>query len=148
RRDLFGIILRYGNNFGFSAVIQGCAHPARRCRRTTVTNLPVGSWKMRDKDKDMTGLTHAYSPLDQARRHQRVSLGKSRRQLPLAQQAILKRILEAEKYDYVRNDLFDRPHAEAEKEIFVDAPDIPKPDTSWYHPVMDNFHDTGAPRNA
>ncbi len=96
----------------------------------------------------MTGLTHAYSPLDQARRHQRVSLGRSRRQLPLADQAVLKRILEAEKYDYIHSDLFDMPHAKAEKEIFTEAPPIPKPDTSWYHPVMDNFHDSSSgPRN-
>ncbi|QDU32386.1 RNA polymerase sigma factor SigA [Poriferisphaera corsica] len=43
------------------------------------------------------------------------------------------------KYEYIDNELFKHKPSIAEKKIFVDAPSIELPDTSWYHPVMDNF---------
>ena len=42
-----------------------------------------------------------------------------------------------EKYDYVSNDMFSRH--DAERVIFNEAPKIARPDTSWYHPVMENI---------
>jgi RNA polymerase sigma factor (sigma-70 family) len=65
-----------------------------------------------------------------------VTLTTSSRQLSPADQATLKRVL-SEKADYVDNDLFRA--AQAEKKIFEDAPPIQKPDTTWYHPVMENL---------
>ena len=50
---------------------------------------------------------------------------------------IVDAILEAEKYDYIDHESFRKKNAE--KAIFTDAPDIGTPDTSWYHPVMDNL---------
>lgn len=94
----------------------------------------------------MTHLTHPGSPLEQARKHQRVSQAKSRRPLSLKEQATVKRIL-ANGYDYVHSDLFEKPAEEAEREIFEEAPEIRKPDTSWYHPVMDNLTETRTQQN-
>ena len=95
----------------------------------------------------MAQLTHPNSPLAQARKHQRVSMGKSRRKLSLRDQATLRRILEAEKYDYVDNEIFALDHDDAERKVFDEAPPIQKPDTSWYHPVMDNFTEVRQSRN-
>lgn len=94
----------------------------------------------------MTHLTHPNSPLEQARRHQRVSQAKSRRPLSHKEQATVKRIL-AQRYDYVDHELFAKPEAEATREIFDDAPPIRKPDTSWYHPVMDNLTEARSQQN-
>ncbi|MFP4143574.1 MAG: sigma-70 family RNA polymerase sigma factor [Phycisphaeraceae bacterium] len=95
----------------------------------------------------MTKLTHANSPLEQARQQQRVSLAKSKRPLSLRDQATVKRLLN-EKYDYVHDELFELPAEEAERKIFDEAPEIEKPDTSWYHPVMDNFTETRSAQNS
>lgn len=94
----------------------------------------------------MTKLTHAHSPLEQARKGQRVALSKTRRPLGLHDQAILKRLF-VEKYEYVANELFELPEKQAQKQIFEQAPEIQKPDTSWYHPVMDTFNDSRMSRN-
>lgn len=95
----------------------------------------------------MTQLTHPNSPLAQARKPQRVSMARSAKPLSLRDQGILKRVLE-EKYEYVDNDLFHKSYAQAEKKIFDEAPDIQRPDTSWYHPVMDSSSEVRATRNA
>ncbi|MEX0653626.1 MAG: sigma-70 family RNA polymerase sigma factor [Phycisphaeraceae bacterium] len=94
----------------------------------------------------MTKLTHPYSPLEQARKHQRVSQTRSKRPLSLRDQATLKRLL-TEKYEHVHHELFDLPEAEAMRKVFDEAPPIQKPDTSWYHPVMDNATDTRSGKN-
>ncbi|MCC7205202.1 MAG: hypothetical protein IT441_08990, partial [Phycisphaeraceae bacterium] len=80
-------------------------------------------------------ISHAGSPLEQANRSARVALADSRAQLSQRDQAALKQVLHG-KYEYVDNDLFHKP--QAEKVIFEDAPAIQRPDTSWYHPVMDH----------
>lgn len=41
------------------------------------------------------------------------------------------------KYEYISSDMFDLPEQQAMSRLFDEAPDIDKPDTSWYHPVMD-----------
>lgn len=89
----------------------------------------------------MTKLTHAHSPLEQARKQHRVSQRASRRPLSLRDQAVVKRLLN-EKYEYVVHEHFDLPEEDAIRVLFEEAPPIQKPDTSWYHPVMDNFTDT------
>ena len=81
-------------------------------------------------------LSHNLSPLAQARRNASVALEDSPRQLSPRDQAALKHILTS-KCDYVDSDLFRR--RDAEKRIFAQAPPIAQPDTSWYHPVMENI---------
>lgn len=85
----------------------------------------------------MTTLTHRHSPLEQTRKAQRLTLKGTKSQLNPADQADLKTILEAEKLDYVDSDIFQKRNAQ--KIVFDDAPPIPLPDTSWYHPVMDSL---------
>jgi len=94
----------------------------------------------------MAHLTHANSPLEQARKHQRVQQVKSKRPLGLKDQATVKRLL-ADGYDYVHHELFDLPEDEAHRQIFDEAPPIQKPDTSWYHPVMDNISEARTQKN-
>jgi len=94
----------------------------------------------------MPQLTHPNSPLAQTRKQHRVSLDNSGRELSLRDQATLKRILE-DKYDYVDNDLFHESAEEAQRQIFDEAPAIQQPDTSWYHPVMDNASEDKAGKN-
>jgi len=90
-------------------------------------------------------LMHERSPLAQARRGRQVALKGASRQLSEKDQAVLTEILASEKYDYVDNELFTKRNAH--RAIFEDAPDITKPDTSWYHPVMDNATESRATSN-
>ena len=87
-------------------------------------------------------LTHRLSPLAQVHGGNRVTLPGSARQFSLRDQAALKRIMTG-KCDYVANGLFDR--ADAERVIFEQAPAIARPDTSWYHPVMENVANATKP---
>jgi len=47
------------------------------------------------------------------------------------------RLILDNKYEYMDAEVFHQPRRQAMKAIFKDAPAIDKPDTSWYHPVMD-----------
>ncbi len=76
------------------------------------------------------------SPLEQARKGKRVSLVNSRQQLSEADQKVLASLLAGE-CDYVANELFGK--ADARQVIFDQAPAIARPDTSWYHPLMENL---------
>lgn len=87
-----------------------------------------------------TELTHRLSPLSQAHRAQRVDMSDSAHQLSQRDQATLKQVLSG-KYDCVYNSLFE--DAQAEKKIFDQAPPIAKPDTTWYHPVMEDLSSRG-----
>jgi len=83
-------------------------------------------------------LSERMSPLNQARRGRRGRLGAASRKLSPADEATLGNLL-AQEYDYVDSPAFkDR---DAQKKLFDDAPPIRQPDTSWYHPVMDNATD-------
>jgi RNA polymerase sigma factor (sigma-70 family) len=86
-------------------------------------------------------LNHPYSPLEQARRQMNVALADDFRQLSARDQATLKRILTS-KCDFVPNPLFSK--ADAPRKIFDDPEPIARPDTSWYHPVMENAVDARA----
>lgn len=94
----------------------------------------------------MLQLTHADSPLAQSQKHAPVRIDKSSKQLSQEDQATLRSILD-DKYDCIHHELFELPEAQAQQEIFEEAPEIPLPDTSWYHPVMDSFTDTRANNN-
>lgn len=88
------------------------------------------------------------SPLEQVQRRTGVCVasqptgtasapaGSGKRSLSTRDQQELKRILK-EPMDFIDNPAFYEDGA-AQK-IFDDAPDIQKPDTSWYHPVMDSL---------
>lgn len=94
----------------------------------------------------MLQLTHSDSPLSKTQKHAPVRIDKSSKQLSNEDQATLREILD-EKYDCMHHEYFELPEAEAQKQIFDEAPEIPMPDTSWYHPVMDSFTDTRANNN-
>lgn len=86
------------------------------------------------------------SPLEQVRRKHRVGVvpgakgvlaGKSaRRTLSADDEKLLTQVLASEQ-DFIDSPAFYEK--EAEKKIYDLAPDIQKPDTSWYHPVMDDL---------
>jgi len=84
----------------------------------------------------MKKLKKAPSPLEQARRGKRVALVNSRQQLSQADQQLLTQLLASE-CDFVENEQFRK--ADAVKVIFDDAPKIARPDSSWYHPLMENL---------
>ncbi len=83
------------------------------------------------------------SPLDRVQRRRGISMQagttagkKAVRALSARDRAELRLLLEKE-MDLIDNPLFPEPHAE--KSIYDDAPDVKKPDASWYHPVMDDL---------
>jgi len=92
------------------------------------------------------------SPLEQVRRRSRVGLGPEivekavktakvavRRRLSIEDERLLQQIMSGEQ-DFIPSPAFEEANAEAA--IYEDAPDVPKPDTSWYHPVMDDLSGT------
>ena len=88
------------------------------------------------------------SPLEQARRRHRVGMtaapaqggnGSSkphRRALSSEDEKLLNQIMSQEQ-DFIDSPAFYEK--DAERKIYDEAPDIQKPDTSWYHPVMDDL---------
>jgi RNA polymerase sigma factor (sigma-70 family) len=87
------------------------------------------------------------SPLEQHRRRSRVqfsagpegkagSVRRVKRALSREDERLLASILSAEQ-DFIDSPVFREPHAE--RKIYDEAPEIQKPDTSWYHPVMDDL---------
>lgn len=83
-----------------------------------------------------TQLINAHSPLDQLRRRKSVALKPSAARLSPKEEAELKQIL-AQPTDFV-----DSPslhNKTSEKKIFDEAPEIPRPNTSWYRPVMEDL---------
>lgn len=79
------------------------------------------------------------SPLEQARRNDRATSLVVVDELSLRDQATLHTILSS-KLDYVPSKLFTK--SDAYDKIFVKPDPIPRPDTSWYHPVMENIVDS------
>jgi RNA polymerase sigma factor (sigma-70 family) len=82
--------------------------------------------------------------MEQARRGKRVPLAGASQQLSEQDQRILAQLL-AEKYDLVDNKLF--ASADAQRKIFDEAPAISRPDTSWYHPLMENITEVRTTKN-
>ncbi len=86
------------------------------------------------------------SPLEQHRRRSRVQFSAApggsgtprrvRRALSKEDEKLLAAILSSEQ-DFIDSAVFRE--AEAERKIYDEAPDVAKPDTSWYHPVMDDL---------
>ena len=93
------------------------------------------------------GMHGTPSPMEQVRRRHRVgvtetSTGKSggvRRALSREDEKLLAQILSKEQ-DFIDSEVFREEGAE--QSIYDQAPDIQKPDTTWYHPVMDDLSST------
>jgi RNA polymerase primary sigma factor len=89
------------------------------------------------------------SPLEQHRRKTRVqftaaeairagSCARPKKSLTRDEEALLAQLLNtANPQDYIDSVAFREN--DAQKHIYDEAPDIQKPDTSWYHPVMDDL---------
>ncbi len=97
-----------------------------------------------------TTTKRSVSPLEQVRRRNRVGVGgeasttttgrsQVRRRLSADDEKLLMQIMSQE-MDFIPSPAFEEDGAE--KKIYDDAPDVPKPDTSWYHPVMDDLSST------
>ena len=83
------------------------------------------------------------SPIEQMRRRERVGVsrtstrsGKTSRRLSNEDERLLTQIL-AKEQDFIDSEVFYEE--DAEETIYEDAPDITLPDTTWYHPVMDDI---------
>ncbi|MBL8763575.1 MAG: sigma-70 family RNA polymerase sigma factor [Phycisphaerae bacterium] len=90
------------------------------------------------------------SPLEQNRRRTRVDFAapaaerkagtkgapRVRKTLSREDEQLLNTILASEQ-DFIDSPVFYEP--DAERKIYDEAPDIQKPDTTWYHPVMDDL---------
>jgi RNA polymerase primary sigma factor len=92
------------------------------------------------------------SPIEQVRRRSRLGGGAEVQETTLrAAGKAVKRRLSAEDERLMtqimacEQDFIDSPafyEEDAERKIYDEAPDIQKPDTSWYHPVMDDLSST------
>lgn len=64
---------------------------------------------------------------------------QARRALSQDDERLLKQILSKEQ-DFIDSTVFRE--TDAERKIYEEAPEIQKPDTTWYHPVMDDLSST------
>ncbi len=82
----------------------------------------------------------ANSPLDRVRKRQRLPIRSaptaSRTGLTDAEERLIRQIL-SEPVDFIDSKEFYKP--KAEQRIYDDAPEIEKPDVSWYRPLMDDL---------
>jgi RNA polymerase sigma factor (sigma-70 family) len=62
--------------------------------------------------------------------------GSVKRRFSLEDERLLTQIMSQEQ-DFIPSPAFEED--DAEQKIYTDAPDVPKPDTTWYHPVMDDL---------
>lgn len=95
-----------------------------------------------------TKAQRALSPLDQVRRRRRVGTAvtepagkggvreKAKRVLSVDDERLLSQVMASEQ-DFIDSPEFYEPAAEAT--IYDKADAVPLPDTSWYHPVMDDL---------
>ena len=92
------------------------------------------------------------SPLEQVRRRHRVRVATSPtgtgpkrtvRKLSPADERLLQRLLQGEQ-DFIDSPVFYEE--DAETKIYQEVPDVQKPDTTWYHPVMDDISSTSRTR--
>ncbi len=93
--------------------------------------------------------TKKVGPLEQVRRRTKVAGAQTAVEVPAARakssvkrrfsledERLLTQIMSCEQ-DYIPSPAFEED--DAENKIYDDAPDVPKPDTTWYHPVMDDL---------
>jgi RNA polymerase primary sigma factor len=92
------------------------------------------------------------SPIEQVRRRSRIGGGADvqetslrasgkavKRRLSPEDERLLTQIMASEQ-DFIDSPVFYEE--DAERKIYDEAPEIQKPDTSWYHPVMDDLSST------
>lgn len=84
------------------------------------------------------------SPFEQVMRSRRVAIPSAAIQLSAEDQSTLKQILSG-RCEYVPNPIFDR--TDAETKVFAESPKVARPDTSWYHPLMESGSDTSRSKN-
>ncbi len=87
--------------------------------------------------------TEIETPLDRFHR-----LGEAKDGEPVDHAARRRDLVEAimaEPMDFVPDEAF--PKSNAYKKLFDEAPEIPEPNTSWYHPVMDDLGSSRASKN-
>ncbi len=115
--------------------------PAPYSKRTIMISTSNQTKTTRELMRKMTGTTKQfhYSPMDLAQHRGGLVVAPSSRQLSPEDEATLQAVLSG-KCDYVENDVFKK--ANAEKQLFVEASQINRPDTSWYHPLMEKISDT------
>lgn len=80
-------------------------------------------------------LTQTHSPLEQIRQRRTLAAPAGAAHLSPRDRADLAELL-SEPTDPVMDPIFEEKNAE--KKIFDEAPEIPEPNTSWYHPVMES----------
>ena len=98
-----------------------------------------------------TAITSSVSPLEQARRRgggtvvvattgsataKAGAKPAAKRRLSAEDERLLAQILSSEQ-DFIDSPAFYE--SSADKKIYDEVPDVPKPDTTWYHPVMDDL---------
>ncbi len=81
-------------------------------------------------------LVKANSVFGRQQQRRAVAMQPSSSNLSRREQETLKEILQTT-MDYVDDPAF--PKSNAHKKLFDEAPEIPKPNTSWYHPVMEDL---------
>lgn len=108
----------------------------------------------RTASKERTAVTahRTPTPLEQARRRNQIGAsrarsgrgsGGGRRQLSISDEKLLNHIL-SKPQDYIDSEAFYEDGAE--ERIYAEAPEIQKPDTTWYHPVMDDISSSSRTR--
>ena len=83
----------------------------------------------------MMELTRPDSPLARSHGRRRIRVSPKARALSRVDQDRVDRILH-EKYEYVDHELFSLPDDEAVDQVLRKPDPVPRPDTSWYQPVM------------
>ncbi len=78
-------------------------------------------------------LIHPNSPLDQVQRRATRSIRSAPAALSPRDRTELADIL-AEDTDFVHNEVFEQ--RDAYQQVFEQTPELPNPNTSWYHPIM------------
>ncbi len=109
-------------------------------------------WDNCPEGVNVVNMNASPSPLEQHRRKARVQFaggtgesslrgvggGRGKRALSKEDERLLATLLNPNNpQDYIDSPVFRE--VGAEKSIYDEAPDIQKPDTSWYHPVMDDL---------
>src|SRR2546423_8531155 len=116
-----------------------------------MANTQCHGWQGRIMRQSRTKRT--LSPIEEVRRRARAGLGSEaqeasvktsgrtqvKRRLSAEDERLLTQIMAGEQ-DFIDSPAFYEEAAEVK--IYDEAPDIQKPDTSWYHPVMDDLSTT------
>lgn len=83
-------------------------------------------------------LVKEQSPLGRLRRRGKVAMKPGAARISAAEQAELRELF-ATPSECVYDEIFEQP--DAREQLFDNAPEIPQPNTSWYHPVMEDLVD-------